>query len=82
MGYDGPWFAWVRGCVGCVGQTFSGVALVMWVKIFCTWVIIFTWGAWVKHILCVALYVGQNFLCGSKIIAWAKFVLGGSTLVY
>ena len=35
VGYVCAWFAWVRGCVSCVGQIFA------WVQFFFTWVKIF-----------------------------------------
>ena len=57
--YMGVWVAWVRGWVGWVGQIFAWVAWVTWVKIFFTWVIIFTWVAWVKF-FCVSC-VGRTY---------------------
>ena len=65
------WVAWIRRCVGCVGQIFTWVAWVTWVKIFFTWVIIFTWAVWVK-----LFYVGQFFLRGSEFSAWVNFFVG------
>ena len=40
----------LRGLRGNVGYVGPWVAWVTWVKIFFTWVIIFTWVAWVKYI--------------------------------
>ena len=49
------------GYVGCVGQNFTSVT---WVEVLFSWIIIFTWFAWVK-IFCM----GQFFLRGSKFFA-------------
>ena len=79
MGYVGVGFAWVREWMGCVGQIFTLVAWVAKVKIFFTWVIIFTSLGWVKYIFawvkifCMGLCDGQNFLRGSKILACINF---------
>ena len=52
------------GCEGYMGQHF-------------TWVIIFTWVAWVKIFFCVGqfFYVVQNFMRESKFFTWSKFWL-------
>ena len=49
----GVWVAWVRGCMGYVGQN------IFYVGQHFTWVIIFTWVAWVNifYVGCV----GQTF---------------------
>ena len=85
VGSVGLWVPWVRGSVGCVGQFFTLVALVTWVRIFFyvgqyfKWVIIFTWVAWVKYVFAWV----QNFLRwslrGSQFFAWVTtFCVGGS----
>ena len=79
------WVTWMRGlrrCVGCVGQIFTRELRVdyvgeniLYVGQHFTWVINFTWVAWVKYIFawvkfyCVGLCVAQNVLRGSKIFA-------------
>ena len=72
------WVTWMRGlrrCVGCVGQIFTRELRVdyvgeniLYVGQHFTWVINFTWVAWVKF-YCVGLCMAQNVLRGSKIFA-------------
>ena len=63
-----------------MGQIFTWVAWVTWVKIFFTWVIIFMWVGWVKitfawvKIFCMGLSVGQNFLLGSNNFCSGQFL--------
>ena len=75
--YVGAWFAWVRGCVGCVGYVGQNI---FYVGHHFTWVLIFTWVAWVKLFLCgskffcISLFVGQNFLGGSNNFCPGQFL--------
>ena len=86
VGYVGSWVAWVRGCVGYVGYVCQNIFYVgqniFYVSQHFTWVIIFTWVAWVK-ILCVGLCVSQNFLLRS--IFWGvvlkKISIGAFTII-
>ena len=70
------WVTWVHGCMDCVGQIFTRVDWVTWVKIFFTWVIVF---AWVKYIFVWVFECVQNlflrfFLCGSAFLTrWDYF---------
>ena len=80
VSYVDTWVAWVRGSVGYVGQIFTWVAWVTWVKMFFTWVIIFTRVALVKYIFARAkvFCVGKNFftfLRRSEIFAWVIIII-------
>ena len=79
------WVTWVRGLRGLRGSNF-------YVGQHVTWVIIFTWVAWVKYIFawvkifCVGqyFYVCQNYLCELKnfceglSFSVGRFFCGGS----
>ena len=52
--------------MGCVGQVFTWVAWVTWVKIFFAWIIIFRWFAWVKIFLHGSIFFTLvKIFCGS-----------------
>ena len=79
VGYVDAWVAWLRGsnfyvgCVGYVGQN------IFYVGQHFTWVIIFTWVAWVKYIFAWVNFfcVNPNFFALVKIVYVAPKLFRG-----
>ena len=66
VAYVGPWVAWIRGSVDCMGQFFTWVAWVTWVKMFFTRVNI------LRGLRGSNIFL-RGSLRGSEIFAWDDY---------
>ena len=65
MGYVGPWVRGLRGSKFYVGSVGYMRQNIFYVGQHFTWVIIFTWVAWVKYIFAWVQKFLRGSLCGS-----------------